>query len=187
MAELDGDLVRATLSGRREAYEELVRRYSARLYGICWTRIGRRETAADLVQESLMRGFRALSTLTEPEKFGSWLCGIAVRACLDWRKDREQGQVSFGALGPDATADDFQHSQPSSSPTGLEERERQAQILREVQALPEIFREAVVLFYFENRSYAQMQLVLGIGPQAINARLSKARTLLRERLKSVTR
>ena len=185
MAESDGELVRATMSGRREAYEELVRRYSARLYGICWSRIGRRETVADLVQEALLRGYRSLSTLTEQEKFGSWLCGIAVRACLDWLKDREQGQVSFGSLGQDAEPDDFLRGQPSNSSGKMEERERRERILREVQSLPEIFREAVVLFYFENCSYAQMQITLGIGPQAINARLSKARTLLRDRLKSM--
>ena len=185
--EPDGDLVRATLGGRREAYEELVQRYSARLFGVCWSRIGRHETVADLVQEALLRGYRSLSTLADPEKFGSWLCGIAVRACLDWLKDREQGQVSFAALGPEAAPDDFLRGQPSSSSDGLEDRERRDRVLAEVQGLPEIFREAVTLFYFENRSYVQMQAVLGIGPQAINARLSKARSLLRERLKSVTR
>jgi RNA polymerase sigma-70 factor (ECF subfamily) len=187
VAESDGDLVRATMSGRAGAFEELVRRYSARVYGLCWTRLGRRETVADMVQEAFLRAFRALKTLTEPEKFGSWLCGIAVRACLDWLKDRERSQVSFGALGPDHDPSEFLPGRPSNGSDPLEEDERRRRILDEVQSLPEIYREAVVMFYFENRSYAQMMQSLAIGPQAINARLSKARGMLRERLKTVAR
>ncbi len=184
VSESDGTLVRVTLSGRREAYEELVRRYSARIYAICWARTRGRETAADMTQEAFLRGFRALATLADPEKFGSWLSGIAVRACLDWRKDRERSQVSLSTLDSDAGPDELLPGR-LPDPSGLEADEKRRRILDEVQALPEIYREAVTLFYFENRSYAQMQEVLGIGPQAINARLMKARALLRDKLKSV--
>jgi RNA polymerase sigma-70 factor (ECF subfamily) len=68
----------------------------------------------------------------------------------------------------------------------MNQSERNAKILAEVQNLPEIYREVVTLFYFEQQTYEQMSAVLGIGGPAINARLMKARVLLRERLKSVT-
>ncbi len=42
--------------------------------------------AEELAQESLVRGFRALATLAEPDKFGPWLRGMASGVCLDWLK-----------------------------------------------------------------------------------------------------
>jgi len=182
----DGDLVRAARAGRREAYEELVRRYSGRVTAICWAKLGKQHGAAeDLAQDAFLRAWRSLETLTEPERFGGWLYGIAVRACLDRLKDREWSQASFGALGPDKQPEEFLGSQlpPDSD---LNQSEKNAKVLAEVQNLPEIYREVVTMFYFEQQTYEQMSAVLGIGGPAINARLMKARVLLRERLKSVT-
>src|SRR5258707_2200598 len=97
----DEELVRQTLAGRTEAYAELVRRWAGRITALCHARVGRADAADDLAQEALLRGFRALNSLAEPEKFGPWLCGIAQRASLDWLKSKERTQVAFSALGPD--------------------------------------------------------------------------------------
>ena len=45
-----------------------------------------------------LRALRALKTLVEPEKFGAWLIGIAVRTCLDWLKSSQRTEVSLEAL-----------------------------------------------------------------------------------------
>jgi len=175
----DGDLVRASRDGRREAYDELIRRYAAKIGAVCWSKLSRRGPVEDMVQEAFLRGYRALASLTEPEKFGSWLYGIAVRACLDWLKAKERSQVSFDALGPGKNPDDLLGSQPHPRP---EENDRQRKVLDEVQALPEIYRDVVVMFYYKSQSYVEMSAFLGISPAAINARLTKARAMLRERL-----
>jgi RNA polymerase sigma-70 factor (ECF subfamily) len=174
----DAELVRASLAGRRDAYDTLVRRYAARIGAACWSRLGRRGPVEDMVQETFMRGYRALGTLTEPEKFGSWLYGIAVRTCLDWLKAKERSQVSFDSL-PDRTPDGIAGGR---LPSGPEENERQRRLLEELQALPEIYRETLVMFYFQKRTYREMSDTLGVSPAAINARLTKARAMLRERL-----
>jgi RNA polymerase sigma-70 factor (ECF subfamily) len=175
----DGDLVRAARDGRREAYDELIRRFAAKIGAVCWSKLGRRGPVEDMVQEAFLRGYRALGTLAEPEKFGSWLYGIAVRACLDWLKAKERSQVSFDALGPDKNPDDLLGSQPPPVP---EEHDRRRKVLDEVQALPELYRDVVVMFYYKRQSYQEMSAFLGISPAAINARLTKARAMLRERL-----
>src|SRR5438270_10721873 len=96
----DGDLVRQTLAGWTAAYGELVRRWSARGLAFWHAKIASGHAAEDLAQETLLRGFRSLSTLAEPEKFGAWLRGIALRVCLDWLKNKQTSQVSFTTLGP---------------------------------------------------------------------------------------
>lgn len=90
----DGELVRQALSGRSSAYGELARRWSAPILAFCHAKVRSVHAAEDLAQESLLRGLRALPTLSEPEKFGPWLRGIALRVCLDWLKSKQTQQVT---------------------------------------------------------------------------------------------
>ena len=175
----DAELVRRTLAGRTTAYEELVRRWAARVTALCHAKVRRADAAADLAQETLLRGFRALGTLADPAKFGSWLCGIALRACLDWLKAKERKHVHFSALGPDRSPDDF--LQPSDDNPGLDADER-GRLLAAVEALPEECRKVVMLYYYEDWTYKALGEFLGVSAATINARLTKARALLRERL-----
>jgi RNA polymerase sigma-70 factor (ECF subfamily) len=169
----DGDLVRAVRNGRREAYDELVRRHAAKIGAVCRSRLGPRGPVEDMVQEAFLRGFRALASLAEPEKFSSWLYGIATRTCLDWLKAKERGQISYDALGgPDGPG-------PSARP---EDPDRSAKLHEQIDALPEAYREVVLLFYYKKQSYREMSELLNLSAAAINARLTKARAMLRERM-----
>jgi RNA polymerase sigma-70 factor (ECF subfamily) len=176
----DGELVRQTLAGRSQAYEELVRRWSARLLGLCHARVGKLGVAEDLAQEALLRGFKALTTLAEPEKFGSWLCSIAVRASLDWLKARERSQIPFSVLGAAGGADSFPDNETDRFAT--DRAEDISQMMAEVEALPHELREVLMIYYYNDMTYRDLAQVLGVSSATVNARLTKARTMLRERL-----
>src|SRR3954470_9994785 len=126
----DGELVRHTLAGRTTAYDQLVRQWAPRVTAVCHARVGKADVAEELAQEALFRSFKALSSLSEPEKFGPWLCGIATRVCLDWLKDKDRTQVSFGALGDDAKSEDVPDGR--SSANDLELTEDLKQLMDEV-------------------------------------------------------
>jgi RNA polymerase sigma-70 factor (ECF subfamily) len=176
----DGELVRQTLAGWTVGYEELVRRWAARVTALCHARTGRADAAEDLAQETLLRGFRALGTLTDPEKFGSWLCGIAVRTCLDWLKSKQRSQVNFSALGPDRDMDALlSDGRPEPD---LDHKDECRRLLAEVEALPEECREVVMLYYYEDVTYRDLAEQLGVSTATVNARLTRARSLLRQRL-----
>lgn len=172
MAPGDVELVASVRAGRREAYAELVRRHAPAVVAVCASRLGARGPVEDMVQEAFLRGFRMIATLEDAAKFPAWVCGIAIRACLDWLKAKERGQVSLDVL-PEAPA----------AATG--DDERGAALRREVDALPEIYREVLHLFYYDKQSYQEMGRTLGITAAAVNARLTKARALLRDRLARV--
>src|SRR5262249_6001732 len=97
----DAELVGATLTGSRDAYAEIARRWAARVTATCHARVRRADVADDLAQETLLRGYRALGTLSDPAKVGTWLMGIAHRAALDWLKAKERHTVHFSGLGPE--------------------------------------------------------------------------------------
>jgi RNA polymerase sigma-70 factor (ECF subfamily) len=165
----DTELVQAVRLGRRDAYAELVRRHGPAVAAVCASRVGARGPIEDMVQEAFMRGFRMIGTLEDTAKFPAWVCGIAIRACLDWLKAKERGQVSLDGL-PD----------PLAAPE--EDDDRGAALRREVDALPEIYREVLLLFYYRKQSYQGMGRLLGVTPAAVNARLTKARALLRDKM-----
>jgi RNA polymerase sigma-70 factor (ECF subfamily) len=180
----DGELVRQTLAGRAEAFEELVRRWAGRITALCHARVARACIAEELAQETLLRGFRALCTLNDPDKFGTWLCGIAVRICLDWYKSKERGQVPFSAVD---NADELLGQAAVETEPDLDRADEVRRLLAEVEALPEDCREVVMLYYYQDVTYRDLAQTLGVSPATINARLTRARALLRERLSSARR
>jgi RNA polymerase sigma-70 factor (ECF subfamily) len=192
----DGQLVRQTLDGAASAYEALVRRWTTRVVAVCHARVGRsaagNTAAEDLAQETLLRGFKALPTLSEPEKFGPWLCGIATRTCLDWLKKSERTEVSLsqspahgsnGELRETPGAGESRFAAPTATPADQVERQDELdRLMTEVENLPEPLREALMLYYYEDCTYHDLASRLGVSAATINARLTQARQLLRERL-----
>ena len=183
----DGELVRQALDGTTSAYEALVRRWAARVVAVCHARVGRVGGAAaaeDLAQETLLRGFKALGTLGEPEKFGAWICGIATRTCLDWLKRSERSEVSLAAVGG-AAGSNGEGRFTSSAATPAEQVERADEVshlMAEVEDLPEALREALMLYYYEDCTYGELAKRLGVSTATVNARLTQARQMLRERM-----
>ncbi|HVW39284.1 MAG TPA: RNA polymerase sigma factor [Pirellulales bacterium] len=188
----DGELVRQTLAGRPAAYEELVRRWSARILAFCHAKVRSRHAAEDLAQEALLRGYRALGTLDDPEKFGPWLRGIALRVCLDWLKSKQNHQFAFSDLGDGWSCDhgplDSEGERRGAAERGAAERgERLERLLDEVEALPDEYREVVMLYYYDDVTYQELAETLGVSAATINARLTKARAMLRERMSRLAR
>jgi RNA polymerase sigma-70 factor (ECF subfamily) len=178
----DAELVRQARAGRSEAYAELARRWAGRVMAVCHARVGRSHLA-DLTQETLLRGFRALHTLADPERFGPWLCGIALRACLDWRKTKQNQQVPFSALDPDRRPERYLAA-PDVDPDRDDERRH---LLAQVEALPEECRKVVMLYYYQDVTYRELAALLGVSAATVNARLTRARALLRARLSDCRR
>jgi RNA polymerase sigma factor (sigma-70 family) len=175
----DGELVRQVLAGKVAAYEPLARQWAPRVMAVCHARVGRADAAEDLAQETLLRGLRALRTLSDPEKFGPWLCGIAVRTCLDWLKASARTEVSMSAL-PDGT---IVATPVGQSVTGqTERRDEIRRLMLEVEKLPPAYRQVLMQYYYQDCTYKQLAEQLGVSVATVNMRLTKARQMLRQRL-----
>jgi RNA polymerase sigma-70 factor, ECF subfamily len=183
----DGELVRQALSGGIDAYAELVDRWGARIVALCHAKTGHGGVAEDLAQETLLRGYRSLRSLAQPEKFGSWLYGIALRSCLDWLKAKQRTEVAFSDLGREGTPDAFARERSSACAPQAEHADESAKLMAEVESLPEDYRQVVMLFYYEELTYRDIADLLGVSTATVNARLTKARAMLRERLNGCTK
>jgi RNA polymerase sigma-70 factor, ECF subfamily len=183
----DGNLVRQALAGDRPAREELVCRWSARVLAFCHARVADRHVAEDLAQEALLRGLRGLHTLDAPEKFGTWLFGIALRVCLDWWKSKQRTEAPFTSLSADQSPDALAGSGRGTTEMEIDRADELRRLMEEVEGLSEKHREVLMLYYYQDVTYQELAQMLGVSFATVNARLSQARAILRERLSGVQR
>lgn len=183
----DGELVRQVLAGRTDAYEELVRRWTGRITALCHAKLGCAATADDIAQETLVKGYRALDSLSKPENFGAWLCMIARNNCVNWLRAKVRTQVHFSALSPEKNPEAVLSDPAYDDGPALDREDEVRRLKEEVEALPEEYREVLRLYYHENHTYRDLAQMLGVSAATINARLTKARALLRDRLSKCPR
>lgn len=167
----DEVLVAQTLASSREAYGLLVVRYSRSVRALCLARLGSGHDIDDLVQESFLRAFKGLRRLKEKARFGAYLHRIARNVCVDWLRRHRRDPASLEDQPVDLSV---------ATDDPVDVREERMQTLRMlVGRLPLALREAVMLFYFDNRSYVQIAECLDISEAAVNQRLHRARVALR--------
>lgn len=98
----DRDLVLCAQSGDDDAFEDLYRRYFARLYRFCLRRVGDPHEAEELTQEAFTRAYGALPRLAGERRFYPWLSVIASRLCVDAFRRRARSEptavVDLGVL-----------------------------------------------------------------------------------------
>lgn len=168
----DTQVVRDVLSGDRDAYRLLVRRYGDTLYGHALRMTGSPDDSADLVQRSLVQGFKKLRTCREPERVGAWLFRILANFCKDHIRSRRRDDVSVTMLADVLGGG----SDPAAEVEGAEIRTR---VWRALEALTPEQREAFVLKHVEGRSYEEIAAVMDLSVASLKMRVHRAREALR--------
>ena len=177
MTSSDGDVIERVRSGDTEAFGTLVERYHGRCMRYALHMIGDESVAQDLVQDAFLRAFRALDSYDHEGRFDRWLLSIvANRARTEAvRRSRNRGRtVGLDALGSRST-----EAGPLRDPL-LRRRLHDA-----LGKLQPALREAVLLYYVEDMTYAEMADLTGAGESALKMRVSRARRALREMLKGL--
>ena len=101
-AKTDAQLVKATVEGNPQAFEEIVERYQRLVFNIIYHYMGRRNEVEDLAQEVFLKVFRALDTFDVTRPLKSWIGRITANTCLDEiRKAPKRKVWSFADLGGD--------------------------------------------------------------------------------------
>lgn len=161
-------LVAAALGGDPAAFATLVEGERGRVQGVV-SRMLPQDEAEDVVQEAVLRAYLGLSRLRDPERFGSWLCGIAVNLAkmrLRRRAAERRLVAAGGASGQVVTV-------------GWE-------LLRVVQDAVELLppgqRDVVLMHYVDDLTCEEIAALLGTSPGAVRVRLHRARAQLRREL-----
>jgi RNA polymerase sigma-70 factor (ECF subfamily) len=174
----DAELVRRARTGETRALAELMTRWAPRALALCHVHANR-QAAADLAQDSLLRAIRNLPQLKTPDYFGAWLRGIVKRVCYDWMDNKRRTMIPFSAM----SKAEFDVRELIQEQTDEEDRQEASDELNEaLSQLPDECREVVHLYYSSKFTYQELAEMLEVSAATINARLTRARTMLRERL-----
>jgi RNA polymerase sigma-70 factor (ECF subfamily) len=139
----------------------------------------------DIVQDAMVRAFRAFGQFrgTSPR---AWLFAI-VRNCCRTAQAGAGAAVALvvheSGLSEEALAQVREH--PDPGPTPEEEVLRRGEIDRlrcAIEAIPEPFREAIVLRELEDLSYAEIGEVTGVPIGTVMSRLARGRAMLAKEL-----
>jgi RNA polymerase sigma-70 factor (ECF subfamily) len=101
----DGELVRLTRRGDRDAYGVLVARYQGHVYGLAYSLVDNWAEAQDIAQETFVRAYANLDQLREADRFAAWLRRVAFSVAMNWLKafrpglfEQLDGQVGLDSL-----------------------------------------------------------------------------------------
>jgi len=158
------------------AFEEIVKRYQRRVYGIALRIVRRHEVADDVAQEAFMRAHQALSTFDLTRPFGPWIGRIASNLAINHVRSPESREDPL----PEGHAET-----PAPGRGAIDEvleREAREVLERALRDLPAEQRAVFALRTFEELSYREIAEELDISIGTVMSRLSRARERLREAL-----
>jgi RNA polymerase sigma-70 factor, ECF subfamily len=188
----DGQLVAQVLSGQREAFDLLIRKYQRQAVAVSYRLLGNTHDALEVTQEAFLRAFSSLATLQKPEAFGGWLIRIVSNLSLNFRRGRKTRQQLplDDLLGPDAQQTDSAGGSEWTARDGdplhqLESREMGRKLQEALNQLPEKQRLAIVMFTIEQMPQKQVAEALQCSVEAVKWHVFQGRKKLREMMKDV--
>lgn len=186
-AELETKLIERLVARDERAFNELVRTYERRVFGLVIRMLPSRAEAEDLTQEVFVQVFKAIGTFRGDSKLSTWIYRIAVNLCknrakyLRVRHSSEQDELDEVAeripLASSRNANVAQIERPDEAMAGRQVEEIVRQAILEVD---ENFRECLILCDVEELSYEEIAEITDLPTGTVKSRIFRARAQLRE-------
>jgi RNA polymerase sigma-70 factor (ECF subfamily) len=170
------ETVERAISGDHDAFSELVRASSDRLYAVATLILRDGDRAQDAVQEALVSAWRDIRALRDPDAWEGWLYRLTVRACYrQARKERRRTTVEIHVIPrdePDGAAD-FSLS--------YADRDR---LEREIGRLTLDQRAVMVLHFYADLTLERAAEILDVPVGTVKSRLHYGLRALRESMRA---
>jgi len=172
----DAVLVKRARGGEQEAFAELVRRYSERAFRAAYRVVRDPNEAEEILQEGLIKAYKALDGFESRSSFYTWLYRIVVNLALD-RRRREARAPSVEWDDSVAPRRDPRAVAPESHDPELASRRREVRewVAQGVQELPDGQREVLLLREVDGLSYEEIAQQMQISKGTVMSRLHYAR------------
>jgi RNA polymerase sigma-70 factor (ECF subfamily) len=170
-------IVGQIVSGQKNLFRLLIRRYERSVYGMGVSFFRNKEDASDFTQEVFLKVYRSLSRFEGRSRFSTWLYKIAYNTAVNGvnRKKEYQSLAEEAELVSDAE---------TPEKILLRQAARQA-VAEALKDLPERYRVCVDLFFFYDRSYPEIEAITGFPVNTIKSHVFRAKKLLREKLREI--
>lgn len=182
----EAELIRRVGAGDKDAFYELVRPYERAVYTSAMSILNNQADSEEVAQEAVLKAFSNLPRFRGESKFSTWLIQITINeARLKLRKDRRHLYESVDEPQSDDEGDyfpkDYADWREIPSET-LQRKELRDALKRAMAALPQKYREVLVLRDIQHLSIEEAAQALGISPGNVKTRLLRARLQMRDAL-----
>lgn len=184
----DHALIEATKNGDESAFAVIVGRYRNPITNYLYRFLNDYEEAVDLAQETFVRVYFAIDRYHTDYAFSTYIYRIATNLAIsEIRKRKRRTILSLTGLFQ-TDADDTTEFQPTDERAlpdkELVDDEQGRVIARAISTLPPKYRVPVILRDIEGKTYEEIANILELGLGTTKSRISRARGLLKEKLKS---
>jgi RNA polymerase sigma-70 factor (ECF subfamily) len=185
MEELVKRKIKEIHRGDKNAFGDIVEFYKDKVFQICFRMVGNRSEAEDIAQETFIRAYINIGNYNMDKKFSTWLYRIATNLCIDrLRKKKADYSLDAEVTGTEGLT---MYSQiPSADPLpedAVAFMELQDFLQRELLALPEKYRTAIILKYMEELSLNEISEILDLPVGTVKTHIHRGREALRKRLR----
>jgi RNA polymerase sigma-70 factor (ECF subfamily) len=170
----DAELAVAARQGDQDAFAHIMRRHKGWLYQFIRRYVADKDDAYDVLQESFVSAWSALSRFDPERPLEAWLRRIALNKCRDRARRSTVRRAALSVLG-------WLGAQTEQTPTA-ENRAAADQALQRLDAaignLPQALKEPLVLTMLEGMSHKDAGEMLGINAKAVETRVYRAKKQL---------
>jgi RNA polymerase sigma-70 factor, ECF subfamily len=167
------DDIRARLDAGdfREAFEFLLARYQRKVFRLAYSMLGEQAAAEEMAQEVFLQIWKVLPEYRGEASLSTWIYVITRNRCLSFRKRmRTRPECSIEEPSVQAGVESHLASRTRSGPV--------IDLLSLLAELPPVYRQAVRLFYWEEKSYDEVAAMLGLPAGTVKTYLHRARKQL---------
>lgn len=183
----DHELIQATKDGDETAFAEIIARYRNPITNYLYRFLNDYEEAVDLAQETFIRVYFAIERYHSDYAFSTYVYRIATNLAIsELRRRKRRSVLSLTGLFQSDREDAVEFQPPDKRPLAdqdLVDSERDSVIAKAIATLPPKYRVPLVLRDIEGRSYEEICQILELGLGTTKSRISRARALLKEKLK----
>ncbi len=169
--------LRRLLSGDHCAFADFVRRHQQSVFTCCRTLGLRQDEAEDVAAETFLAAYKALPQYAGRAKLSTWLLKIAYnKAITHLRKKKPHQRLSH------TIADQLADTTDNTPSADLENRQTTQIVWQAVARLPESWAMAIVLFYREQKTVAEIAIIMKKRKNTVKTYLFRGRKKLKELL-----
>ena len=150
------------------AFEAAVGQYGDTIFRLAYSYLKNRADAEDVMQETLLRLYRAGETFESPEHQRYWLVRVAVNECKKLLRSPWRRRTNPLEAAPE---------------TAVWDSPAQSELFQQVMALPTKYRAAIYLYYYEGYAVREIAALMGANPSTVQTWLMRARGQLKKNLK----
>jgi RNA polymerase sigma-70 factor (ECF subfamily) len=187
----DGELIRESRRGGKEAFQELVRRYQKRIMAVALGMVHNPDDAMEIVQDAFVKAYENIDRFKGESSVYTWLYRIVVNRAIDFRRrERRHPVVHFeDRAGNDERREPYEDTLKEERPNdpfeAVGSREVGDRVTEAINELTPDHKAVILLREVEGLSYEEISRVMQCSKGTVMSRLHYARKKLQEKLKDL--